>query len=484
MGGGGVNVRLTSFPREVVAQLQVMFNHMEEEAEPDRIQGHRGDMSILDKMSMWISKTGQDYPIHHNADLFEGVKGDEEDPIDQIELSTYHKIILDSPAYEWFLSNVVKESIIKLETSQPRIRQRILDELPTGIISKRRNPKVYAVTFDVEWQHTMEERLRHELSEESKYPKQFFREFIVMTGSRCEAQGLTIKEYLTQTWPMTGLKLFDALRKAATSFAQHSFGESETALDCLNCANSHIVTLPGNTQLEIRICSSHLILTATGPAYFVGDCGESLAWIGSALLSNTRNLSSYCLPLITNFWIDPLNSTLLKYKGYCNFNFKVTPLPTSDESLPGIQNFSRDLLGENSIILGFPIRRRPEGYPGLELSFDTLLRYLQAPKAEIFDRDVFIGGPKRVLKLIKHTDNVFLWRPDHSLANYSSCCKASYTEDYSSLDYRALEAGRHILSKYADDAAPADVHKGVYHGSLSQKSKFLTVCECRYPLEP
>ncbi len=461
-----------------------MFNHVEEEAEPDRFQGHRGDMSILDKMSMWISKTGQDYPIHHNADLFEGVKDDEEDPIDQSELSAYHKIILDSPAYEWFLSNVVKESIIKLETSQPRIRQLILDKLPTGIISKRRTPKVYEVTFDLEWQHTMEERLRHELSEESKYPKPFFRGFIVMIGSPCEAQGLTIKEYLTQTWPMTGLKLFDALRKAATSFARHSFGESETALDCLNRADSHIVTLLGNTQLEIRIRSSHLILTATGPAYFLGECGESLAWIGSALLSNTRNLSSYCLPLITNFRIDPLNSTLLKCKGYCNFNFTVTPLPTSDESLPGIQNFSRDLLGKNSIILGFPIRRRPEGYPGLELSFDTLLRYLQAPKAEIFDRGVFIEGPKRVLKLIKHTDNVFLWRPDHSLANCCSCCKASYAEDYSSLDYRALEAGRHILYKCADDAAPADGHKGAYHRSLSQKSKFLTLCECRYPLDP
>jgi hypothetical protein len=438
-----------------------MFNYVEEETEPDRIQRHRGDMSIFDKMNMWISKTGQDYPIHHNADFFEGVKDDDEDLIDQSELDAYHKIILDSPAYEWFLSNVVKESIIKLEISQPRIRQRILDKLPTGIISKHRIPKAYEVTFDLEWQHTMEERLRHELSEESKYPKPFFREFIVMTGSPCEAQGLTIKEYLTQTWPVTGLKLFDALGNAVTSIAQHSLGKSEDVVDCLNRANLHIVTLPGNTKLEIRIRSSHLILTATGPAYFLGDCGESLAWIGSALLSNTRNPSNYCLPLIAKFWIDRLNSTLLKYKGYCNFNFTVTPMPTSDESLPVVQNFSRDFLGENSIILGFPIRRRPEGYPGLELSFDTLLRYLHAPKAKIFDRDVFIRGQKRVLKLIKHTDNVFLWRSDHSLANYSSYCKAGHAQDYSSLDYRALVAGRHILGKCADAAAPTDGDKGV-----------------------
>jgi hypothetical protein len=160
---------------------------------------------------------------------------------------------------------------------------------------------------------------------------------------------------------------------------------------------------------------------------------------------------------------------LLEYKGRCNFGFKLTQLGTSDKSFPGIQNFSRDLLGENAIILGFPIRRRPEGYPGLELSFDTLLLYLEAPKAEIFVLDVFIKGSRRVLKLIKHTEDVFLWRLDHSLADYSSCCpdhhsKAIAYEDYRSLDHYDLEAGRHILSKCADDAAPP---KGMYQAVLT-----------------
>lgn len=231
------------------------------------------------------------------------------------------------------------------------------------------------------------------------------------------------------------------------------------------------MSLPGNAQLEIRILPSHLAVTATGPAYSVADCGELLAWIGSALLSGTQNISCYCLPLITSFRIDAPSSSsaLLKYKGYCSFNFELTRLGTWNESLPGLQNFSRDLLGENTIILGFPIRRRPEGYPGLEVSFGTLLLYLQASKAEIFVFDVFIKGPKRVLKLIKHTNDVFLWRLDHSLADHSSCCpekrsKAIAIKDYSSLDYHALEAGRHILSKCADDSAPTE---GVYHGVLA-----------------
>ena len=135
-----------------------MFN-IEDEDEPDRDRGHLEDMSILDKMNMWSSKAGQDYSVHLNTKLFEGVQDDDEDPIDQSDLSTYQKNILDSPAYEWFLGNVTKESILKLETPQQCIRQQILDKLPTGTISERRTPKVYKVTFDLEWQHTMEKRL-------------------------------------------------------------------------------------------------------------------------------------------------------------------------------------------------------------------------------------------------------------------------------------------------------------------------------------
>jgi hypothetical protein len=430
-----------------------MFDH-EEDDEPDRTQGHRGDMSVLDKMRMWMSKAGQDHTVHSKEKFFVGVRDDEEDSIDQSELSAYHNIIVESPAYQWLLTNMAKESNLQLGTPQPRIRQRILDKLPTGTISKRRSPDIHEVTFELRWEDAMEEYFRYELPEQRRLSNRSFQSFVVLTGSPREAQGLTLEQYLAQTWPTAGLQLLFSLHAAV-----------------INHSHLHTVDLPGNTRLSTRILHSRLIVTSTGPAYYVADCGEILAWIWSALLGNIRNLTGFCLPLMTSFRIDaaPSNSTLQKYRGYCNFGFELTQREISDESLPGIQNFSRDLLGENAIILGFPIRRRPEGYPGLELSFDTLLLYLEAPKAEIFVLDVFIKGPRRMLKLIKHTEDVFLWRLDHSLADYSSCCtdhlsKALSCKDYSYLDHHALEAGRHILSKCADDAAPP---KGMYRAVLA-----------------
>lgn len=204
-----------------------MFN-LDDEDEPDRDRGHLEDMSVLDKMNMWSSKAEQDHSVLPNTELFEGVHDDDEDPIDESELSTYHKIILDSTAYEWFLWNVATEAIIKLETSQPRIRQHIMDKLPTGTVSKRRTPKVYEVMFDLEWHHTMEERLQYELSEELKRPIRPFRSSIIMTGSPRQAQGLSIKQYLAQTWPMTGLQLLDAVEKATTNPTKHYHGTSNS----------------------------------------------------------------------------------------------------------------------------------------------------------------------------------------------------------------------------------------------------------------
>ncbi|KAN0089561.1 hypothetical protein V8E51_019821, partial [Hyaloscypha variabilis] len=239
--------------KEIARQLEALFN-LEGEDEPDRDRGHLEDMSVLDKMNMWVSKAGQESSVHPNTELFEGVQDEAEDPTNESNLSTYHKNILDSPAYEWFLENVAKESILKLETPRPRIRQQILDQLPPGTISKRRTPKFYEIIFELEWQHDMELGLQYELLVESQRQTQ---PSIVMTGSPWKAQGLSMKHYLAQTWPTTGLQLLDTLEQAIINRAKHA-----------------CVSLPGNTHLESRILSSQLLVTATGPAYFIADCGE------------------------------------------------------------------------------------------------------------------------------------------------------------------------------------------------------------------
>jgi hypothetical protein len=60
------------------------------------------------------------------------------------------------------------------------------------------------------------------------------------------------------------------------------------------------------------------------------------------------------------------------------------------------QNLSQGLIGENVLVLGFPIHRRPEAYPRLELSFSNLLHLLQAGKATILEEKVLLKDEKEL----------------------------------------------------------------------------------------
>jgi len=151
----------------------------------------------------------------------------------------------------------------------------------------------------------------------------------------------------------------------------------------------------------------------------------------------------------------PSPSEKLKYKGHCNIGFTIAHLVDSGYSIPRVQNCWQDLVGESIIIRGFPILRRPEAYPGLELSFDTLLYFLKADEAIITDGVVLVKGLEKTLQLKQHKDNVFLWHPLHIPDEVCSCCMNHYIGisvgmPYDPIDLHSLHAGRHILSNCAD----------------------------------
>jgi len=179
--------------------------------------GHDG-MSLRDKMNMWENKAVEDDVVIESGDLYQGVKDDEDEIIDGVDLLSYRNTILNSAAYKRLLASMRKEFSLQWSATYPRvmiesIRQRILDKLPTGTISKRRALNVYEVKFDLQWGISTEGRLEDELLDRLEIPGRSFAEFVTVTGSPEEAQALTIKEYLSQTWPGSGLRLLDILQK-------------------------------------------------------------------------------------------------------------------------------------------------------------------------------------------------------------------------------------------------------------------------------
>ncbi|KFY53190.1 hypothetical protein V496_07824 [Pseudogymnoascus sp. VKM F-4515 (FW-2607)] len=385
----------------IISHLKTMFCR-EDDGQPTSGQRGPKGMSLLDKMSMWDNKAGEIDTVAENDELFEGVGDDDDEITNEVGLSKYHEVILKSPSYEWLLSSLRKESSLQWGSRQPRImveniRQKILDKLPTSTISKRRPLNVCEVIFELRWDDTtdMEDRLRAKLMTSDI----LLSELIAVTGCREESQALTVEQYLRQTWPAYGLQLLSVLQRVIINYDQH-------------CS----VVLPDNSQLNARIRGSHFTVTAIGPAQFIAECAEQIAWLQAALLCNRLNLAGYCVPSIENYRVDTTHSSSkqLKYRGRCDIAVGLTPLANPTDVIPQKPSWQQDLVGKSTVIQGFPISRRPEAYSGLELSFKLLLSSVQTNGAIIDDGLVLLKGPISSLQF--------------------------------SIDLRRLKTGRHILA--------------------------------------
>ncbi|KFY16490.1 hypothetical protein V492_01287 [Pseudogymnoascus sp. VKM F-4246] len=429
--------------KNIISHLKVMFCR-EDDVQPNGRQGGSKGMSLLDKMSMWDSKSGEIDTVTENKEFFKGVGDDDDEITNDVDLSKYHGIILKTPSYEWLLSSLRKERLLKWDLRQPSImvksiRQEILDKLPTGTISKRRPLSACELTFNLQWGDSADKE--NGLFARLITSDVLLSELITVTGCREESQALTVEQYLCQTWPVYGLQLLNVLKKAIAYPKRH-----------------HSVTLPDNTQLDARIRGSRFIITAIGPAHFIAECAEQLAWIQAALISNSRNIVGFCKPSIENYVVKATHthspSKQLKYEGYCGIAINFTLLANPTDAIPQKQSWWEDLVGKPTVIEGFPIFRRPEAYPGLELSFELLLSSVKTDKAIINDGLILLKGPVSRLQLFKDTNDVFLWLPFHSGDGICSCgenhINIRANISCSSFDLRRLYTGRHILGLCGD----------------------------------
>ena len=187
-------------------------------------------MSTLEKISLWESKTEMNDPEVEKDDLFEGVgDDDEENMTNEDQLHLYDKVLLSSAAYDWFIAALRRECSLHWCPQQPRImiegiRQKILQKLPSGKISKRRLPPEHHVTFQL-WWRPLAVGIRREQRRHQPTPQTTFSisEIVTATGSASEAQVATIEEYFNQTWPSKGmglLRVLDGLVDAKSSYGK------------------------------------------------------------------------------------------------------------------------------------------------------------------------------------------------------------------------------------------------------------------------
>jgi hypothetical protein len=208
---------LRLFSSAIAAQFRDKYSR--EESDPDLHTSDADQMHWEDKINFWYERqegTQDDAPNSINdcdeeavnylmsqKPNEEGEKEEQNEESNMPKLLAYRNFILNSPAYEWLLASLRRETLLAQADSNTMlaIRQEIINSLPSSHkVSRKRPAEAYKITFEISWDPLA-------FVEEQNYeeePEEAVEKVITLTGSARDAQALTCGQYLCQTWPSAG----------------------------------------------------------------------------------------------------------------------------------------------------------------------------------------------------------------------------------------------------------------------------------------
>ena len=132
----------------------------------------------------------------------------------------YRDLILKTPAYSWLVACLQREAALSRATPDlmEDIREKILRALPSSHKVSRKAPsQEYKATFELDWDPLS-------FVKEQQYtesPDEALGRAITLTGSSNDAQALTPREYLYQTWPATGKHMMQLVTDVIRNITDH-----------------------------------------------------------------------------------------------------------------------------------------------------------------------------------------------------------------------------------------------------------------------
>ncbi|KXH34260.1 hypothetical protein CNYM01_01065 [Colletotrichum nymphaeae SA-01] len=258
--------------REIATQLDSLVLCVDTSTEDadKSIEARRDHMLLSDKMALWNSKATEVEISVKDNELFVGVT-DEEEIIDAPELSKYNKTVIESNSFKWLIESLRRELALRRDFDESGgcnyheiLRRRVIENLPTGKISKNRPPSTHSVAFRVPgWAFLGSAEVnRHE-------PGRPPYDAIVVTCSSGDAQAAIIEDYMEQTWPSTWRTIFNLLRTVSRNPSGIVFAD----------------VLHDKTQVSVSYEHDILIMSLHGPAHTITECGEQLAWLRASYAS-------------------------------------------------------------------------------------------------------------------------------------------------------------------------------------------------------
>jgi hypothetical protein len=137
---------------------------------------------------------------------------DDKEPDDFIP--SYHKAIHNTPAYEWLLTDIRRELLLAppdfnlMDNIAHHIREEVSSIPAIGRVSPNERPKPCEVSFELDWQPLAFIKQQ----EYGRDPDEAIERAVTLTGNSLDAQAVTTREYMCQTWPMTGSRTLALLK--------------------------------------------------------------------------------------------------------------------------------------------------------------------------------------------------------------------------------------------------------------------------------
>jgi hypothetical protein len=289
-----------------------------------------GDMSLMDKISMWDNLRQAATPDIKNCELFEGLEeeeevydedkdGDEEDDNDGIITIRYGplpytKYLHSNPAYDWFIATLQKECLLTRDDTtgcvtvdDDNLLSAILRHLPQGRISKQQAPYSHCVTFCVPWA-PIEGRVR------SAAPRPWQSKLFLgkgggignlITVTVCGTQALacSVNEYVEKSWPFGGSLIIDALQELVEDRSSQQHGKAASHSSMLTKVSVPNVRLlkanfpiEPNSRLEFMLIVFSLPLLDRRTRY-LSAVNNWLGWLQHCNPSRHSHNHHACWPL-------------------------------------------------------------------------------------------------------------------------------------------------------------------------------------------
>ncbi|KAK1481851.1 hypothetical protein CTAM01_13786 [Colletotrichum tamarilloi] len=265
--------------RQIGSRLVSMSDELIIDASRESVAG----MSVEDKISLWNSKVGVSCPSPPQQDRFQGIEDTEEDALGPVPISEYRDIVLKGNPFKCLVARLNNEMILQWDQDNSKnnnvrkeIRQKILECLPTGRISKKHSPKIHQVRFRLlGWPFTPASVWHPANYEAEVLAPQSISESLIVAYCTEESQATTITNYLEQVWPSSWNSLYDVLQIHPVINGSGDYVSDKT----------HTVAVQDDpsTFLGARLEGKDLVITVKGSSYLIAEYGEQLAWLSAAI---------------------------------------------------------------------------------------------------------------------------------------------------------------------------------------------------------